>query len=105
MKRHGHLFDQVCDYGTLLAAARRARRGMRSRLDVARFIFHLEPNLRALEGELRSGTYRMRPYRTFTIHEPKLRRICAPTFRDRVARHALCTVRDPVVECKTIHNT
>ena len=105
MKRHGHLFEQVCDYRSLLAAAHRARRGKRSRIDVAHFVFDLERNLLSLQAELRSGAYQMRPYRTFTIYKPKPRRICAAAFRDRVVQHALCAVLDPVVERAMIHDT
>ena len=105
MKRHGHLFEQVIDYHALLAAAHRARRGKRERTEVARFIFHLEPNLLALQEELRTGTYRMRPYRTFEIREPKRRRICAARFRDRVVHHAVCGVLDPIFESGMISDT
>ena len=101
----GHLFEQVAEYGSLLAAAHRARRGKQARMSVARFVFHLESNLLALQAELSSGLYRMRPYRTFTIYEPKRRRICAAHFRDRVVHHALCAALDPVVEKCLVHDT
>ena len=61
MRRRGHLFERVADYGNLLAAAHAARRGKRSRIDVARFVFDLEPELLALQDELRSRSYRLRP--------------------------------------------
>ena len=105
MKRHGHLFEQVVEYGNLLAAAHRARRGKRDRIAVARFVFDLEPNLLRLQEELRSGSYRMRPYRTFVIREPKRRRICAADFRDRVVHHALCAVLDPIFDGCLIDDT
>ena len=105
MKRHGHLFEQVVEYGNLLAAAHRARRGKRDRIAVARFVFDLEPNLLRLQQELRSGSYRMRPYRTFVIREPKRRQICAADFRDRVVHHALCAALDPIFEGCLIDDT
>ena len=105
MKRHGHLFEKVTDYGNLLAAAHRARRGKRDRVEVARFVFHLEPNLLKLQEELRSGSYEMRPYRAFTIREPKHRQICAAHFRDRVVHHAVCAVLDPIFETCLIGDT
>ena len=105
MKRHGYLFEQMIDYHALLAAAHRARRGKRDRLEVARFIFHLEPNLLALQQELRTGAYRMGPYRTFEVREPKSRRICAARFRDRVVHHAVCGVLDPIFEAGLIADT
>ena len=75
VRRLGHLFESVANFNALRAAERRARRGKRSRPDVARFVFHLEANLLALESELCTKTYTMRPYRTFFVREPKLRRI------------------------------
>ena len=105
MKRHGHLFEQVANFGALRAAERRARRGKAERPDVARFVFQLKTNLLALEAELRSGSYRMRPCRTFWIREPKLRRICAAAYRDRVVHHAVCEVLDPVFDRSLIRDT
>ena len=102
MRRHGHLFEQVKDYHALLSAAHRAARGKWERTEVARFIFYLEPNLLALQKELRTGTYRMRSYRTFEVREPKRRRICAARFRDRVVQHAVCGVLDAVFEAGMI---
>ena len=49
MKRHGHLFERIAEYRSLLAASNRARRGKRDRIDVAHFVFHLEHNLLALQ--------------------------------------------------------
>ena len=55
-------------------------------------------NLLMLQDELRQGRYRPGDYVTFTIHEPKRRRISAAPFRDRVVHHALCQVIEPVFE-------
>ena len=99
MRRLGHLFEGVANFNALLAAERRARRRKRSRPDVARFVFHLEANLLALESELCMKTYSMRPYRTtgpFLVREPKLRRVCAADYRDRVVHYAGCDVLDPL---------
>jgi hypothetical protein len=105
MKRHGHLFERMAAFDTLLLAAHRAMRGKRDRLSVAQFEFYLEPELLRLQDELWSGNYRMRPYRTFRIYEPKLRQICAADFRDRVVQHAICHVLDPIIERGLIHDT
>ncbi len=98
MKRHGHLFEQVTEYRSLLDAAYAARRGKQGNVGIARFVFHLESNLLMLQEDLQSGRYRMRPYRVFEIREPKPRKICAADFRDRVVHHSLCNVLDPIVE-------
>ena len=105
MRRCGLLFESVADFGALLAAERRARRGKRCRPDVARFVFQLETNLLDLESELRDGSYRMQPYRTFLVREPKLRRICAAAYWDRVVHHAVCDVLDPIFDRGLIDDT
>ena len=105
MKRYGNLFDQVVAFSNLLDVTRKAQRGKRDRRDVARFLFHLEPELFQLQDELRAGTYRMQPYRPMVIYEPKERHISVAAFRDRVVHHAICNVLDPIFEACLVHDT
>jgi retron-type reverse transcriptase len=105
MKRYGALFESIIRFDNLLLAARKARRGKQDRLRVAHFYFHLEKELFTLQDELQSGSYRMRPYRSFVIYEPKQRQICAADFRDRVVHHAICHVLEPVVDACLIYDT
>ena len=72
---------------------------------MATFEFDLEQNLLALHEELRDKTYRPGPYRNFTIREPKVRRISAAPFRDRVVHHALMQVTWPIFEARMIHDS
>ena len=102
MRRAGRLFERVASFQALLAAARVAARDKRTRPEVARFLLDQEPECLQLERELLDGTYRPRPYRTFTIHEPKRRTISAAAFRDRVVHHALCAAMAPVMERSAI---
>ena len=51
------------------------------------------------------GSYQPGPYRTFTILEPKPRRISAAPFRDRVVHHALTRVLEPVFERRFWRNS
>ena len=53
MKRHGHLFEELCSFENLYRAAGKARRGKRARRDVERFEFNLESNLVELSEALR----------------------------------------------------
>ena len=45
------------------------------------------------------------PYTYFDIHEPKLRRVAAAPFRDRVVHHALVRVLEPIFEKKFIEDS
>lgn len=105
MKTYKHLFEQVCSFDNLWLAFHRARKGKRSKAEVAAFEYHLERNLFTLERELREGTYRPGGYRHFYIFEPKKRKISAAPFRDRVVHHALCNVIEPLFDCRFIHNS
>ncbi|MFM2153282.1 MAG: hypothetical protein RL199_1717 [Pseudomonadota bacterium] len=82
-------FERLSSFESLLEASRRAFRGTRG-TDALRFIANREVEVVRLMDELRSGSYRPQPYRTFRITDPKPRTISAAPFRDRVVHHALC---------------
>lgn len=105
MKRYGNLLDKIVAFDNLLLAARKAQRGKQERSSVGHFVFHLEAEILTLQEELLADAYRMRPYRTFVIYEPKPRSICAAAFRDRVVQHAICHVLDPIFEACLITDT
>src|SRR5262249_9014767 len=58
-----------------------------------------------LQAELQSQTYRLGPYRTFTIYDAKPRLISAAPYRDRVVHHALCNIIEPIFERIFIHDS
>jgi retron-type reverse transcriptase len=105
MKRVGNLWPQVVSFENLLAAARDAARGKRSRPDVAWFLLNLEPELLRLRRELESGEYRPGTYHTFQVREPKVRLISAAPFADRVVHHALTRVLEPIFERRFAPNS
>ncbi len=105
MKRIGYLFEQVCDFLSMERAAYRAFRANRGNGDALAFMFRLEPELLQLQRDLEDGSYRPGPYHTFTIWEPKERRVAAAPFRDRVVHHAVCAVLEPVFERRYIHDS
>jgi hypothetical protein len=100
MKTNRSLYPRICEFENLYVAYRRARRGKRSRPDVAAFESDLELELPRLQEELLTETYRPGAYRHFTVYERKPRRISAAPFRDRVAHHALCNVIEPIWEAR-----
>jgi retron-type reverse transcriptase len=105
MRRTGGLFARIIAFENLLAAERRAARGKRDRASVARFEFHLERELIALQEALQEGTYRPGAFCTFEVRDRKRRAICAAPFRDRVLHHAVCDVLEPVFESRSIHDS
>ena len=105
MKRIGNLYGEVASFESLFEAAYRARRGKRSRRDVAAFHYDLENNLLDLRRELNNRTYQPGKYRAFQIRDPKKRLISAAPYRDRVVHHALCNVLEPIFERGFIHHS
>ncbi|MCP4118427.1 MAG: RNA-dependent DNA polymerase [Desulfobacteraceae bacterium] len=98
MKRQGHLFENVCSFQALYEASLRAARGKKTKKSAAGFLYNLEGEIIAMEEEIRSGRWQPGPYRVFTVHDPKERRICASDFRDRVVHHAVCEVLEPIFD-------
>jgi retron-type reverse transcriptase len=102
MKTYNHLYAQITDFENILLAWRKARRDKRYTATAAAFEQNLDVELTTLQEELLEESYQPGVYRSFTIHEPKRRKISAAPFRDRVAHHALCNVITPIYERKFI---
>jgi retron-type reverse transcriptase len=105
MKTHKNLFNQVCEMKNLNNAYLKARRGKNNSDEVLNFTYYLETELLKLQRDLRTKKYRTGNYRTFTIFEPKERKISALPFRDRVIHHAICSVIGPIFERKFIYDS
>jgi RNA-directed DNA polymerase len=102
MKRIGGLFSKISEPENLRQAFWRAARGKADRREVQVFRARLEDELAALGKELATNQWTPQGYRTFTVFEPKERRIHAAPFRDRVVHHAIVAACDPVFERKAI---
>jgi retron-type reverse transcriptase len=105
MKRYSELFEEITSFENMLLAAKKAFRGKRGKRSVYPFYFHLETELIDLQEKLIAGTYRPDPFREFEIREPKIRKICSSSFRDRVVHHSICNVLEPIFERKLIYDT
>ncbi len=81
--------EQIADPENLREAFLRAARGKAARIGVCAFRANLDAELAALRAAILAGTVRVGECDSFTIFEPKERRIHAPCFRERVLHHAL----------------
>lgn len=105
-RRRSHtLFDEFTSFASLRTAYSRARRAGRTRRGTREFDFDLETSLLALGDELRTGTWRPGPYRSFYVTEPKRRLVSAAPFRDRVVHHALVAALEPMFERRFIFDS
>lgn len=96
-KRHGNLFEQICDPDNLRLAHHKARLGKTSMVNVQRFEQNLEGNLAAIRRSLVEGSFRTAPYHSKMIHVPKTRVIYVLPFApDRIVQHALLNILEPI---------
>ncbi len=92
MKRHGHLFEQAFTLENLYAAYLDASHNKHKKRACFNFERRLAHNLDRLHQALHDGSYKPQAYYTFTVYEPKARKIYAPSFADLVVQHAIYRV-------------
>lgn len=86
------MIEDIASFDNLLLAFKKASKGKSERESVMRFSINIEDELLSVRGDLISGRYTPLPYRSFAVHEPKMRTINAPAFRDRVVHHAIVNI-------------
>ena len=82
----------------LILAWRKARKGKTKKDYVIEFEKNLGNNLKLLNNELKLQNYKPKPLKTFILRDPKTRRISKSDFRDRIVRHAICNVIEPIFD-------
>ncbi len=95
----------VANIDTLTTAFWQASRGKRLRADMQRFTADLDGELASLAEDILSGNAPDGRWTSFHVYDPKLRRILAPCFRDRVLHHALMLHMGPVLERSLVDDT
>lgn len=99
------MLERICGFDVLYQAYQEARRGKRSRAEVAMFSENLECELFKLQQELRSGTYEIGHYREFYVTVPKRRLVMSISFRDRIVQWAIYLVLNPYLERRFIFDS
>jgi RNA-directed DNA polymerase len=97
-KTYNHLYRHITCFESLYKAWRQARRGKRYTAAAAAFERNLDVELLTLHQELAAEIWQPGGFRSFTVHEPKRRKISAAPFRDRVLHHALINTLEPIYE-------
>lgn len=95
----------IANMETLAGAFWQAARGKHDAPDVMRFAADLGGELARLGADIVEGRAPEGRWTTFTIRDPKERRILAPCFRDRVVHHAMMAHLGPVLERSLIDDT
>lgn len=97
-KRVGKLIPRIASLENLHEAFLRAARGKTAKRAVIDFRRELDENLIEMGRQLTNGTFRFGQYHFFTIYDPKQRTICAASFPERVAFHAMMRICHPVFD-------
>ncbi len=105
MKTYNNLYPQVCDYDNLQLAFKKARKHKTTKPYVIEFEKDIETNLKQLQLELLTETYKPAPLKTFVIRDPKTRKISKSHFRDRVVHHAICNIIEPIFQKTFIYDS
>jgi len=105
MKTHKNLYPHIVSFENLYGAWRKARKGKRYKPVAAAFEQNLDVELTQLHQSLLSEDWVPGGFRSFTVHEPKRRKISAAPFHDRVVHHALVNVLEPIYERKFIDDS
>jgi len=83
----------------------KAQKGKRAQPETIRFRENLDAELARLRSALLEGPLRFGPYRSFTVHDPKERVICAAPFPDRVLHHAAMNVCHASFEAYQVYDS
>lgn len=83
-------YEKICDFTNLYKAHKRARLGKQKKHEVIFFEMNLAQNIMQVKRELESKNYNVKGYYSFEIFEPKLRKIFATHYVDRVVQHCIC---------------
>ena len=90
--------ERIAHPDNLREAFLRAARGKNDRPAVRAFRASLDENLMLMHHQLLDGTFCFGDYRFFTVYDPKRREICAASFPERVAFHAMMRICHPVFD-------
>lgn len=93
-----NLFEKITFLENLFSAWNEFRLGKEGKLDVQEFGLNLEDNIFELHNDLRNNSYRHSSYKSFYLHDPKLRHIFKARVRDRILHHAIVKIIGPIFE-------
>jgi retron-type reverse transcriptase len=105
MKTYNNLYDKVCSQENLLLAYAKARKRKTLKSYVIEFEKELHQNILLLRIELITQTYKPKALETFTIRDPKTRKISKSDFRDRIVHHAICNVIESIFDKTFIYDS
>ena len=99
------MYERIYDFQNLYKAHTAARLGKRNTREVIEFEMNLAENLTRLSDSLQGLRYQMSGYYSFYVYDPKVRKIHALHYVDRVVQHCICDeVLAPVLDKRLIYD-
>lgn len=105
MKTYNKLYEKLYSIENLISAFKKARKGKAKKDYVISFESNLNRNLKLLQKELKSKTYKPCKLKKFVIRDPKTRTIHKSLFRDRIVHHAIINLIQPIYEKRFIYDS
>ena len=96
---------RIASLENLHEAFLRAARGKACKRAVIDFRSRLDEHLKEMSRQLLDGTFQFGRYHFFTVCDPKRRTICAASFPERVAFHAMMRICHPVFDDFQIYDS
>lgn len=96
--KYSNLIGSITCRESLWKAYLKASRGKRSTYGYLLFQQNEAYNIEMLSQELKSGIYTPGEHNCFDVYEPKLRKISALPFLDRVVQHSLHATLNPIFD-------
>lgn len=98
-------YEEIFSYEHLLEAHKKTRKGKLHKDEVIAFELNKGEEIYRLYEELKRKTYKISPYRTFYIYEPKMRRVDATSYRDRIVQRCFIdNYLSPLLENRLIYD-
>lgn len=82
--------EKICSIDSLYTAMLKCKKSVGWKPSVIEYTLDWASRLSYLRKSLVEGTYRIKPYISFYITEPKVRFIQSTSFKDRIFQRSLC---------------
>jgi RNA-directed DNA polymerase len=105
IETNNEVYNKIISVRNLHLAWKKAKKGKTKRLCVIGFNKNLASNLFRLNKELIENTYLPKPLITFTLRDPKTRKISKSSFRDRIVHHAIVNIIEPIFDKSFIYDS
>ena len=105
MKRTKRLYPLLATSENLRLAFSKAARGKRDQPEVISFARNFQSNMAKLQDQFLKKEFDIGHYHFFVIRDPKVRKICAASFPERVLHHAIMNLCEDTLEAKHIYDS